>query len=387
MENLSKQIRESFFNPVLHLLPLLMFLVIDEFYGRELAWEISFPVAMILGIYVFFAYNELFKWHMIFTSLFVGVIIMASLESYFSIPPLLHHPFIEIIVLVIMTVFLIFRTIIQNNISKITSKLIPMSNNFVEMYRAIWALSIVLALYISIYLAGYFSERYSSEFPLALLQYLYAGILVFLILYEIVRVQFVRATLNKEEWWPIVSDQGKIIGSIHHLTSLNDSNKYKHPIIRVMLIDRGLVLLQKISLNNTTLPGIWDTAISNHVKMNETIDQCVDRTAIERYGLHNFKYMYLSNYSLEATNEHHYAFLFVSCQLVQIQPNLEFIDQAKWWTQNQIEDNLDTGIFSENFKIEYDLLKRSGVLESGRCECACRLKEEIYHQSRTIKKE
>jgi hypothetical protein len=62
---------------------------------------------------------------------------------------------------------------------------------------------------------------------------------------------------------------------------------------------------------------------------------------------------------------------------------LKFIDQTKWWTQQQIEDNLDAGIFTENFKIEYDLLKRSGLLETGKCECSCKLKDTIYKQTKS----
>ena len=61
-----------------------------------------------------------------------------------------------------------------------------------------------------------------------------------------------------------------------------------------------------------------------------------------------------------------------------------FADQLKWWTQQQIEQELETGIFTDNFKIEYDLLKRSGLLDSGKCECSCKLKETIYQQSGAV---
>jgi hypothetical protein len=38
------------------------------------------------------------------------------------------------------------------------------------------------------------------------------------------------------------------------------------------------------------------------------------------------------------------------------------------------------GYFFRKFKVEYDLLKRSGLLESGKCECKCKLKEVIFEQ-------
>lgn len=382
MENQRKQIKESFFNPVFHLFPLLLFLIIDDFFGMNLAWKISFPVALILVLYVYYFYNRIFTWHIIFTFMFVSISLIAGSQMLFSIPPILKHLVFEIVVLIYLLIFILFRKPIQHFISGYISKLIPMTNNFDEIFRFIKIIFVVLVLFVTIHLSLNYSQPKNSEVLLKMLQYVYMSVLVFLIVSEILRVQIVRAKLLNEEWWPIVSDQGKIIGSIQHLTSLSDKNKYIHPVVRVMIIDKGMILLQKRTVNNIVDSGMWDTSISNHVKTGENIEQCVDRTSKEHYSLEGFKYMHLSNYTLEVSNEFQYVFLFVSCQLIDLTPNLKFIDQAKWWTQQQIEENLQSGIFPENFKIEYDLLKRSGLLETGKCECSCRLKETIYNQAR-----
>lgn len=382
MENQRKQIKESFFNPVFHLFPLLLFLIIDDFFGMNLAWKISFPVALILVLYVYYFYNRIFTWHIIFTFMFVSISLIAGSQMLFSIPPILKHLVFEIVVLIYLLIFILFRKPIQHFISGYISKLIPMTNNFDEIFRFIKIIFVVLVLFVTIHLSLNYSQPKNSEVLLKMLQYVYMSVLVFLIVSEILRVQIVRAKLLNEEWWPIVSDQGKIIGSIQHLTSLSDKNKYIHPVVRVMIIDKGMILLQKRTVNNIVDSGMWDTSISNHVKTGENIEQCVDRTSKEHYSLEGFKYMHLSNYTLEVSNEFQYVFLFVSCQLIDLTPNLKFIDQAKWWTQQQIEENLQSGIFPENFKIEYDLLKRSGLLETGKCECSCRLKETIYNQTR-----
>jgi len=102
--------------------------------------------------------------------------------------------------------------------------------------------------------------------------------------------------------------------------------------------------------------------------------------------LDNFKYMYLSNYTIECKREKQYAFLFISCQQVEYDLNPTFSEQTKWWTQEQIKDNLATGIFTDNFLTEFDLLQRSGLLETGKCHCNCRLKEAIYNQSSSVRK-
>lgn len=387
MKALRKQIRESFFNPILHLFPLLLFLVLDEFYGMEIAWKVTFPFALVLVFYVYYRYNNIFVWHIMFTFLFMGVGLIASLVCLLPIPDILIKLENKIVVSFIFICLLAFRNTIQKSVLKIVPKLIPMTNNFNELYWGIWSLLYVLIFYIAVSLILQLSENENTENYLILLRTTFIGVLTFMAFYEILKVQIIRTKLVTEEWWPIVSEQGKIIGSIQYLTSLFDEKKYLHPIVRVLLIDKSMIFLQKRYSDDLLFPGMWDSAISHHVRIGETIEKCIERTANEQYALNGFKYIYLANYTLETKKEKHYAFLFVSCQHADLKPNIAFSEDTKWWTQQQIEENLDTCIFTENFKIEFDFIKRSGLLETGKCECACRLKEVIYKQTYDIKKE
>jgi isopentenyldiphosphate isomerase len=385
MQKLRKQIKESFFNPVLHLLPLLVFLVVDDFLGMSIGWKISFPIALGLLIYVYFVYNRIFTWHLIFTAFYLVVTIIAWFETLFPVHIVKKDIVYEVVVLFGLVNFIFFRKQIQKAISGIISSVIPMTNNFNELYRVIWALFIVLAVYVSSFVVVEALVK-DDILYLLLLQYVYIGILFFLTAYELLRVQFIRAKLLKEEWWPIVSNQGKIIGSIQHLTSLNDEKNYRHPVVHVLLIDKSMVLLKKREFNDPESPDLWDSSISNHVKMGETIEKCVERSADEKYGINNFRFMYLSNYSVDGKNEKQYAFLFVSCLQAEYKLNPVTKEQTKWWTQRQIEDNLEDGIFSENFRMEFDLLQRSGLLETGKCQCNCKMRDVIYQQTSATEK-
>ncbi len=380
MKRLRKQIRESFFNPVLHLLPILLFLVMDEFFGLSVAWKVSFPVAAILLIYIYYVCNQLFTWHVIFTLVFIAVTLTAGILYIFPLSVQFQHVFYEVIVIVFLLTFIIFRPRIQRLISKISSSRIPMSNNFNEMYRVIWAFVILLSAYVVANIFLILSNTQNYALFQRFIQYVYLSILAFLVFYEIMRVLIVRASLIREEWWPIVNDKGKIVGSVQNLVSLQDEKIYMHPVIRVVLIDHNLILLQKRTMKSNVFAGLWDTAITNHLKMGETVDQCIEHTAHDRYGLINFEYMYLSNYMIELHNEKNYAFLFVSCNHQNIKPNSSYIEQVKWWTRQQIEENIETGIFSDSFKLEFEIMKRSGLLESFECNCDCRIKDIVFGQ-------
>ena len=152
MQTLRKQIKESFFNPVLHLMPLLIFLAVDDFYGMNMGWKISFPIALGLLIYVYFVYNRIFTWHMIFTALFVVVGVIAGVETMLPFRLVNDELIYEVVVLSSMFLLLVFRKPIQKKISSVISSVIPMSNNFNELYRVIWALFAVLLFYVSAYL-------------------------------------------------------------------------------------------------------------------------------------------------------------------------------------------------------------------------------------------
>lgn len=380
MDNIRKHIKESFFNPILHFLPLLVFLVVDDFFGMVLAWEISFPFAFILMTYIYFVYNRIFIWHLIFTVIFVSSGLLASLSTLLPFFFVSRKIAYEFVVLTFLIVLIVFRKQIQKQAVKLMSNLIPMSNNFEELYIVIRIFAFILLLYISGFLIiqslGENVQPYQET-----LQYVYLAILFFLAIYEILRVQIIRSKLIGEEWLPIVSNQGKIIGSIQHQTSLHDEIKYQHPVVRVLLFDKGMILMNKLSVKNNNSAEFWDSTVSNHILMEETIEQCVERTVKEKLAFDNFKYMFLSTYIVDCEEEIQYAFLFVSCLQMEYKLSPEIKEQTKWWTQNQISENLNSGIFTDNFKVEYDLLKRSGLLEARRCDCNCRLKDVIYQQS------
>jgi len=250
-----------------------------------------------------------------------------------------------------------------------------MKNNFEEYFNFIQSLFLIISGYLLFYFIIYQFPTIKENVYLELLQVIYIGAIVFLLAFEFCRVQLVCHKLLKEEWWPIVNEQGKIVGNVQPLVSLKIEKKYMHPIIRILFIKENMIFLQKNCENDLIFPCLWDAAISNHIRTGETIEDCIERTAEEKYGLKDLKPFFLSNYIHRTENEQHYAFLFIACNVNNIEPNYQKINQAKWWTLQQIEENLSTGIFTQNFIIEYNLLQRSGVFENKICNCECKLKE------------
>lgn len=381
MKRLRKQINETFFNPVIHFLPLIVFMVVNDFWDLKTAWIATLPVIFILFLYIYFFYRKIVQWFVF--SVFV-VFVVGSVISFFPVeklPSRIGDVALESAVLIFFILSLIFRKPVETMLNQRKSKLPPMVNNLNEMFRMLWMLGAVIFIYIHAYLVTASLQVSNLDYTLRFIHDAYLVLFLFVVFYELIRVTLIRVKLFREEWWPILNEKGKMIGSIHNKTSLSDPTKYIHPIIRVMLIEDNRIFLQKRCQQDLVYPGYWDTALSNHVKVNETVEQCISRTANERYGIKDLKPIFLSNYMHETDFEYHYAFLFVACKLPELEHNKDYIDHAKWWTVQQIEDNLSTDIFTENFLSEFELVKRSGLLDTGRCDCECRLKETIQNSA------
>ncbi len=377
MKKLRQQINESFFNPVLHFLPLIVFMVVYDFWGLNIAWSVSLPVTLLLFVYIFFLYRKMIEWFLFSTIIFLFVGAIVTIIPVGKLPIAIRDVSLEYTVLLVFILSLVFRYQIEMFINNRKSKMLSMTNNLNELFRLLLILGSVIFVYVHAYSLLYLFQIPNLENSINFLHGAYLTAFFFVIFYECFRVTLIRVNLLREEWWPIVNEKGKIIGSIHNKTSIQEEKKYMHPVVRVMLIENNRIFLQKRCRQDILYPGFWDTAVSNHVKVNETVDRCIRRTVSERYGISELKPIFLSNYIHETECEYHYAFLFVACNLPDLEPNPKYIDQAKWWTLAQIEENRTTGIFTENFLTEFELIKRSGLLESGRCECECRLKETL----------
>lgn len=381
MKRLRKQINETFFNPVIHFLPLIVFMVVNDFWDLKTAWVATLPVIFVLFLYIYFFYRKIVQWFVF--SVFV-VFVVGSVISFFPVeklPSRIGDVALESAVLIFFILSLIFRKPVETMLNQRKSKLPPMVNNLNEVFRMLWMLGAVIFIYIHAYLVTASLQVSNLDYTLRFIHDAYLVLFLFVVFYELIRVTLIRVKLLREEWWPILNEKGKMIGSIHNKTSLSDPTKYIHPIIRVMLIEDNRIFLQKRCQQDLVYPGYWDTALSNHVKVNETVEQCISRTANERYGIKDLKPIFLSNYMHETDFEYHFAFLFVACKLPELEHNKDYIDHAKWWTVQQIEDNLSTDIFTENFLSEFELVKRSGLLDTGRCDCECRLKETIQNSA------
>lgn len=373
MHPFRKLINESFFNPLLHFIPLILFLITKNVFGNSTALVIVYFTVVAVLIYSYLLYANLYKYIGISYLISAAIITIIIFAPRFIHISLFQSVLAEYIALLSLILILILQKKITKFIHEKTSGELAMTNNLNEHFRIVWMLTAVFFIYIhsTIISRWYFPENESIP---DFIHDTYIASLFFIIVYEFIRVTLIRVSLFKEEWWPVVNEKGQVTGSVQSQVSLNSPEKYMHPVVRVLFIRDSLVLLKR---NPET--GVWDTFISEHIKMNESIDICLQRTCPNSENNTDSQPSFITKYTQETENEIQYIYLFVECKPSD-SLNIRFDDlDVKWWTYSQIEENFECSIFSDNFKTEIKTLQRLGMFDNNTFSCNCILKETVLN--------
>ena len=188
--------------------------------------------------------------------------------------------------------------------------------------------------------------------------------------YEQIRLLMVQGRLKKEMWLPVLNDQGSVIGCIAYSVSRMLPKKYFHPIIRIAIVHKGMLYLVKRGEHCCVSASTLDYPVCKYVLFRQSIEQTV-RNALAPLvrDVESMNPRLLLRYVFENNKVKHQVSLFVVCLQNEKPLGLNIGQNGKFWTVQQIEENLNTGIFSEYMEKEVPYLKNTILLAEN---IACR---------------
>ena len=161
------------------------------------------------------------------------------------------------------------------------------------------------------------------------------------------------------EWFPVVEPSGLVVGRATR-TYCHSGAKPLHPVIHIHIIDRfSRIYLQKRSMNKDIQPGKWDTAVGGHVSYGEGILEAVYREAGEELGFTEFNPIRLETYQFESEIEKELVNVFAVVGTYELNPDMDEVDEGRWWELSDIDANLGKGIFTPNFESEFTMIRKS----------------------------
>ena len=164
---------------------------------------------------------------------------------------------------------------------------------------------------------------------------------------------------NNEEMFPVVDEQGNIISAATRGECHNGS-KLLHPVVHLHVFNsKGEIYLQKRPDWKDIQPGKWDTAVGGHVSYGEGILEAVYREASEELGFTDFNPIHLETYQFESEIEKEMVNVFAVVGTYELHPDLDEVDEGRWWELADIDSNLDKGVFTPNFESEFRMIRKS----------------------------
>ncbi len=156
---------------------------------------------------------------------------------------------------------------------------------------------------------------------------------------------------NNEEMFPVVDEDGNIIGAATR-GECHGGSKKLHPVVHLHVFNsRGELYLQRRPDWKDIQPGKWDTAVGGHVDLGECVEDALLREAREELGISEFVPKRMCSYVFESDRERELVFVHKTVYDGMITPSEE-LDGGRFWSRDEILDSVGKGVFTPNFEKE-----------------------------------
>ncbi len=350
-------------NPYYGLIPFLLYLILIEITNNVLnSLVISFVFSLLIG-FILRIWTKTSKMSLGF--FLTKISLSLTFLSWLFLRNKLPNPHIYILLLEVFSIVIMMILRIPLVISGFKAMLkgeTPLQKVFI--YEFIGTLTYVQLLFtFHVFVAAFYElmrgESLASPLGDTVVYLLIPGAgIILLILFENLKLAKIVRKLKKEEWLPIVNEKGEVKGKIARSVSVKMKGKYLHPVVRVALVCRGTIYLQRRGAEQVVDPRTFDHPFEKFIQFDNQIDVATKNCLVRMMG-QELPFKFLIKYTFKTSITNRLVYLFVSRVEDESQIEDHSALNGRFWTQAEIEKGLKEtpGIFCGLFQQEYDYLK------------------------------
>lgn len=152
---------------------------------------------------------------------------------------------------------------------------------------------------------------------------------------------------------PLVDEAGNITGAATR-RHCHDGSRLLHPVVHLHVFNsKGDLYLQKRPEWKDIQPGKWDTACGGHVDLGENVEQALRREVKEELGIDDYTPERIDAYVYDSKRERELVYVHRTFYDKPLHPDAEELAGGRFWSPQEIEENLGKGLFTPNFESEY----------------------------------
>ncbi|MBP7984787.1 MAG: NUDIX domain-containing protein [Bacteroidaceae bacterium] len=158
---------------------------------------------------------------------------------------------------------------------------------------------------------------------------------------------------NKKEEFPIVDENGNITGCATR-EECHSGSMLLHPVVHLHVFNsKGELYLQKRPDWKDIQPGMWDTSVGGHIDLGENVEAALKRESREELGIIDYNPISLGHYVFESKREKELVYVNKTVYDGEVNPDRDELNGGRFWTIEEIDNNLGKNIFTPNFENEY----------------------------------
>lgn len=363
-------ISKYFYNQSIGFLPIFIFMIVDDFYPCMMSFVVSVAVAFLLVVLYKVLSRGPLKQFMLYPTI-VSLLIF-GLFLFFPFQNVLEDHslyLIEMIFVLVLTVPILMKRKIRNWVNN--SKYIKIPNfrtSLCEFFLIAQFFQNLLTIHLFFILILNLlpQELFSIELERFVYRQLGLYITIFVFVFEHIRIFLISRKLKQEKWIPFLDEKGMRVGTVAKSISDGLSGNYMYPQVRLVMLHKGQIYLMPITDLESINFQKLDYPFSVLLECEKSAFEVAEDFLKSRNITNRIKLRPLLTYKYKEGDRKYQVTLLGVCI---DDPNVFSccFEGGKLWTSKQIERNLDSGIFTEQFVTEYPFLKNTILLAERIC--------------------